>query len=488
MKGLQEHWSGTIAVVVVAIALGILATWFRLYDNSWVALAWGLAGALALVTASGYRTRRDPALLLLAAGSSALALWFLVYAVTDAVGHTRADHSIEGWLRSLGSYGPFLGLCTFVACLAMTVPWRDRRGRPPLRMSTVALFVAMPNLIAGILVAVMGAVETNLQFRIEAVVLALIALVSGARAITRGSWYRWVGGASFANLLGAASLWVLAGDGASERIGETALLWFVFMPSVAVVAALFGVLLSQRTEAVRVRRTSDRATEVMEGRAEIASIVSHDVRGPAGTIRSVAGSLRTSYRRLGDDERLEFVRMIEQEALRLLRVADQMSLGLKTDAGTLRFSFNERDVEGPVLQGLHDAEVGSREVDVDADPALRARVDDRWLAEAVRQGLENAMKFSTPTAAIQLRVRSDGAQVAIEIEDQGPGIPEDMREAVFQKFCRWRPLGYEDRSGSGLGLFVVRAIAREHGGDATVTRSPSGGTILQIRLPLEGAT
>ena len=127
----------------------------------------------------------------------------------------------------------------------------------------------------------------------------------------------------------------------------TALLWFLYMPSVAVVAALLGVLLSQRTEAVRLRRTSDRATEVMEGRAEIASIVAHDVRGPAGTIRSVAGSLRTSYGRLRDDERLEFVGMIEQESLRLLRVADQMSLGLKTDAGTLPFTLVERDVEGP---------------------------------------------------------------------------------------------------------------------------------------------
>jgi signal transduction histidine kinase len=487
VKGLWEHWSGTIAVVIVAVALGILAIWFHPFDNSWVVLVWGLAGAVALVTASGYRTRRDPALLLIAAGAAALALWYLVYTVTAEVRAARAtDLPVDNWLRALGSYGPFFGLATFIACLAMTVPWRDRRGRPPLRVLTVCLSVAIPSLVAAILVVVAHTLPTNLQFRVQASALAVVALVSGARAITRGGWHRWVGGASFAIMLAAAALWVLAREGAAQRTVETALLWFLFMPSVAVVAVLLGVLQSQRTEAVRLRRASDRATQVMEGRAEIASIVAHDVRGPAGTIRSVAGSLRTSYARLRDDERLEFVGMIEQESLRLLRVAEQMSLGLKTDAGTLPFSLVDRDIEGPVLQGVHDAEAGSREIRLDVDPSVHAKVDERWLAEAVRQGLENAMKFSPPDTPIDVRGRAEGKIVLVEVEDQGPGIPEDMREAVFQKFCRWRPNGYEDRPGSGLGLFVVRSIAREHDGDALVTEGAHGGTILQIRLPLEG--
>jgi two-component system sensor histidine kinase KdpD len=248
---------------------------------------------------------------------------------------------------------------------------------------------------------------------------------------------------------------------------------------------LVGVLSAQRAEASRMRRASDRATEVMEGRAEIASIVAHDVRGPAGTIRSVAGSLRTSYERLGDAERLEFVGMIEQESLRLLRVADQMSLGLKTDAGTLPFTLVARQIEGPILQGLHDADVGARDVRVDLDPSATAKVDDRWLAEAVRQGLENAMKFSPADSPIDLRTRVDGDIAVIEIADAGPGIPAELREAVFEKFSRWRPVGYEDRSGSGLGLFIVRSIVREHGGEAILADGPAGGTILQIRLPVE---
>jgi signal transduction histidine kinase len=484
---LWEHWSGTIIVAAAAVALGVLATWYHPLDTGWVVLAFGLAAALAIVTASGYRTTRDPGLLLIAWGAGAFAAWFLTFAVADHVRSGGLDQSVDAWLRPLWTFGPLIGVGFLVACLAFTVPWRDRRGRPPLRVRTVGASVIGASLAAIVVLRVTEPDGTNTQFRIIAAVLALTALVTGARAITRGGWQRWVGGAGFAIMLFAGGLWVLTGDGGSERMNEVSLLWFVYMPSVAIMAAMLGVLSSQRTEAVRQRRASDRAAQVMEGRAEIASIVAHDVRGPAGTIRSVAGSLRTSYQRLGDTERLEFVGMIEQESLRLLRVAEQMSLGLKTDAGTLPYSLVDRDVEGPVLQGLHDAEVGDREVRVDVDPSVQARVDERWLAEAIRQGLENAMKFSPADTPIDIRARTEGDAAVLEIEDRGPGIPADMREVVFQKFCRWRPAGYEDRPGSGLGLFVVRSIAREHDGDALVTQGPQGGTILQIRLPLEGA-
>jgi len=92
----------------------------------------------------------------------------------------------------------------------------------------------------------------------------------------------------------------------------------------------------------------------------------------------------------------------------LLRVADQMSLGLKTDAGTLSFTRTDRDLEGPILQGLHEAEVGQREVRLALEPELHAPVDERWLAEAVRQRLDNAMKFTSTDQRIDLRSRTDG--------------------------------------------------------------------------------
>jgi signal transduction histidine kinase len=465
-----------------------VALWFlspdvgRMATSGWTYLGWGVAFALTLVASSSYRSRRDPSVLFVAAGGAAFGIEWLLYTLAAANGDGR------DWLVALGVYGLLLGPLALAACLVGTVPWRDRRGRPPLRVGTVVAGVFAPLAVVSVVVAVAASRPATTQLRVIAALTATAALIAAARSIARGGWHAWLGGGALALVVAAAGVVVLSMESVGRTAVDGATTWLTHMPSVALVAILVGVLDVQRADTSRMRRASDRATAVMEGRAEIASIVAHDVRGPAGTIRSVAGSLRTSYDRLEDSQRLEFVGMIEQESLRLLRVADQMSLGLKADAGTLQFSMVVRDVEGPVLQGLHDAETGQREVRIDADHDVRASIDPRWIAEATRQAVENALKFSPDETPIAVRVLAEGNEAVIEVEDEGPGVPPEVRDVVFQKFARWRPQGYEDVAGSGLGLFVVRAIAQAHGGDASITSRGNTGSILRMSLPIEQST
>jgi signal transduction histidine kinase len=480
-------WIG-IAIVVAVTVLSMVAG-----DTGAIAiaqvlgsLAAGLFAAVAVFALVVYWEQRDVPLLLVGVGAAAFVLHDIAMSVIEILFRPVT----EGWLRLQG-FATFTGLLVLVGNLLFVIPWQDRRGREPVRLGTVVA-ASVAALIALDVLAVFfepirfstGAADLGWLGTTAEIVLIVGGVIVAARSLRWGGRFGWVAAAGIAlAILGLAAI------GAQKVNGDEALRLIARATagSTGVTASmlLVFVVIGLQLESTRMRRASDRATEVMEGRAEIASIVAHDVRGPAGTIRSVAGSLRTSYQRLGDAERLEFVGMIEQESLRLLRVADQMSLGLKTDAGTLSFTRTNRDLEGPILQGLHEAEVGQREVRLELEPELRASVDDRWLAESVRQGIDNAIRFSPAEQPIDLRSRRDGAQAVVEIEDRGPGIPDDMREQIFEKFCRWRPVGYEDRPGSGLGLFIVRSIAREHGGDAVVAAAPEGGTILQIRLPLE---
>jgi signal transduction histidine kinase len=232
------------------------------------------------------------------------------------------------------------------------------------------------------------------------------------------------------------------------------------------------------------RRATDRAEEVLGGRAEIASVIAHDVRSPVSSIKSIAASTIANYDRLDDAQRLEFVGMIDREAQHVLAVVHQMSVALKIDAGTIELLRRPTSIADVVRQAIAEADTRGREVEVDAAPGISANVDAKWLAEAIRQGIDNAAAFSPEGTSIRVAVDDGGGgEALITIADEGPGIPPEQREDVFQRFARWRPAGYTDLPGSGLGLFICRGIVREHGGEVTLESASERGTILRILLP-----
>jgi two-component system sensor histidine kinase KdpD len=220
-------------------------------------------------------------------------------------------------------------------------------------------------------------------------------------------------------------------------------------------------------------------------RAELVSKLTHEIRGPVSTIRGLAGTTLAHYEALSDEERREFLRLIRHEADRLERSVEQVALALKLDAGSLWFDIRPRDL-GVIVREAAEAETVDRPLEVDAADPVVAPVDGIHVAYVVRELIGNAVMFSPPDSPISVRLRRDGDDALIEVTDRGPGIPRDKREAVFERFADWRPPGYEDRPGTGLGLFISRAIAREHGGEASVSDGPAGGTMLTVRLPVEG--
>ena len=226
--------------------------------------------------------------------------------------------------------------------------------------------------------------------------------------------------------------------------------------------------------------------ETRKDRAELVSKLTHEIRGPVSTIRGLAGTTLAHYDRLDDGERREFLELIKHEAERLERTVEQVALALKLDAGTLRFDIRPQDL-GVIVRGVaHAVDVGDHPLEVDADGPLEAPVDSIQLTFLLRQLIENAAMYSPPGSPISIRLAREDNDAVVEVGDRGPGIPPDRREAVFERFAEWRPSGYEDRPGTGLGLFISRTIARKHGGDATAADGPAGGTMLTVRLPAEG--
>jgi signal transduction histidine kinase len=518
----NKTWRAPAITTGVVVGALLIASAF----GSWRAI--GLRAALpaavgtacAAVAASfwvRYRSSADPNALFVAAGFSVLALQILALAVvwpavstngTDGVGFlgrlavTRASALGPS---ALGVYATQIGWVVAGACFVLAKPWWERRGRPAVRPWLVIAGAGAAALLLDGVVAVLdpAALVSGSARRpaLAAVDLPPRVGLGPAGAVLLVAALLLLGAAVARELQPSNEAppdrtW-LAASFTVAAIGllvtftrplpfQASLRAVDLLPVVAPILALVGMLASQREEVTFMRRASDRAEEVLGGRAEIASMVAHEVRGPVSTIRGLASTGDLQWDRLPDAERREFFRLIDQESVRLLRVADQVATALKVDAGTLNYVLRPTDLGEGVREGIDRARTGDHPLAVDLEEGTEVLLDRVRFAEAVTQLVDNAAAFSPPDAPIEVRARVEEGSAVVEVVDHGPGIRPDRREAVFGKFPEFRPPGYEEVPGTGLGLFICRGLVRAQGGDVMAMEAPDGGTMLRITLPTQG--
>jgi signal transduction histidine kinase len=491
-----------LLVAPIALVAGAFVAhgWDMFLGGASVGGGVALMGAAAAMAAFEYRASHDPAAVFLGTGSAVL---FLSYLAFGFVLRSRFS-SLRGLAGSvvpdaghlLPAYALLYGWLLFGLGLLLTRPWWERRGRPPLEARRLVL-ATLAALVAGDLLLwafppplriSIGPDGPSFSLGVVAWLLAgaglIVALTAAARLVPVAERTRW-GLLLVAAIVGAAaSVTPLLAQGDSTLARDAAQAWATLAPPLAGALTLGALLAARHAESSRVRRIDDRAQEVLSGRAEIASMIAHEVRGPVATVRGMAGTTLTYYERLTDDERREFLSMIEQESQRLLDTINQMSMALKIDAGTLTFNRKPVPLAPIVKTGAEAARRDDRLVAVVADEGILVSADPERLRESVRQLVDNAVKFSPADRPVTVRVVRRGPDAEIEIEDEGPGIPADQRERLFSKFPNWRPSGYEERPGTGLGLFISRGLVAEHSGTIVIEDGPHGGTMLRVRLPV----
>ena len=96
------------------------------------------------------------------------------------------------------------------------------------------------------------------------------------------------------------------------------------------------------------------------------------------------------------------------------------------------------------------------------------------------------MRHSPAGGRVEVRAHPDRGRVAIEVLDEGPGIPEEEASRVFERFYRADPSRSRQHGGTGLGLGIVEAIVSAHGGGVSAAPGPEGGAVFTVRLPLAG--
>jgi signal transduction histidine kinase len=212
---------------------------------------------------------------------------------------------------------------------------------------------------------------------------------------------------------------------------------------------------------------------------ELSAVVAHEVRNPLGVIFNSLGSLRRLLRPSGDARTL--FRIVEEEAERLNRIVGDLLDFARPSTPNLHPESLARLAEEAVASVVAQQEAPI-ELLRELDPALpEVPVDARLVRQAVVNVAANAAQAMARGGRITVRTLRDGDAAVVELEDDGPGIPEEVEGRIFEPFFTTKA------TGTGLGLAVVRRIVEGHGGTVRVRPGPGAGTVFALRFPLSPA-
>ena len=220
--------------------------------------------------------------------------------------------------------------------------------------------------------------------------------------------------------------------------------------------------------------TDARRSEVLRGR--FLDMAGHEMRNPLQVVSSFAGVLLTDWDTLDDTTKRDYVERIRNQADKLRYVVDAFLLTSRLDAGKLEPRLTHIDVasEARELAADHAATV-------DAPERTIALADPAYLRNMVVNYLSNAEKYGEPPVTVTVDAADGFARVCVS--DAGSGIPPELVPDLFERFSPTREALNPRSPGSGLGLWIVRELARAQGGEAWYEPSPDGARFC-FRLPL----
>ncbi|HCX28889.1 MAG TPA: hypothetical protein DHU55_03835 [Blastocatellia bacterium] len=227
--------------------------------------------------------------------------------------------------------------------------------------------------------------------------------------------------------------------------------------------------------------------------------VTHDLRTPLTAIKASVTTLLDDQlatkdardsTRLGEEGRQEMLDVINEEADRLDHFIEGLMELARIEAGEMQLRRKWSSVDEIIMAAMKRAEPRTRAHRIELwldDEMPSVNVDERALVEVVYTLVDNAAKYSSPGSLIRVAAKA-GADTTVNliVEDQGPGIPPELRERVFDKFFRAMRDGDLGRpSGTGMGLAIAQGIAEAHGGRIWIEDGAGGrGTKFVVALPI----
>lgn len=242
-------------------------------------------------------------------------------------------------------------------------------------------------------------------------------------------------------------------------------------------------------ERARAQETASRATaerQREEFKSALLDALAHEFKTPLTAIKAATSAILSSGISKPEQQR-DLTAIIEKEADRLLVLVSEAIHLARIEAGKMRLQKSRCTPAALVQAALQQMEtvLEGRTVEVNVPANLAGlSVDVDLMQLVLRHLLDNAVKYSSPSAVIRVSAEASDGNAAIRVWNGGPGIPESERSRIFEKFYRGAAASRQV-AGTGMGLAIVRQILRAHGGDIRLESTEGQGAEFILTLPTE---
>jgi signal transduction histidine kinase len=221
----------------------------------------------------------------------------------------------------------------------------------------------------------------------------------------------------------------------------------------------------------------DRLQRSVEQQQTFIADASHELRNPLTRMRT---TLEVEIARLGPGEERDALTSSLEDVIALQALVEDLLHLARSDAGDLVVDWQTVDLDEVIRRAAAPLSGRPITIDIQEVQAIQVPGDGPMLARAVENLLSNACRHARDQVSVSLS--QEGEQAVLAIEDDGPGIPAEKRDDVFERFARLDESRSRDHGGTGLGLAITRDIVERHDGTITLTAGVGGGARFEIRL------
>jgi signal transduction histidine kinase len=237
----------------------------------------------------------------------------------------------------------------------------------------------------------------------------------------------------------------------------------------------------------QLEQSEEKLRQINAAKDKLFSIIGHDLKNPFYVITSYADILYDDYETLSNEERLEFVKIIQETSGNAHKLLENLLHWSRSQTGRIEFVpeplILRRLISNSVQLLSSQAAKKNIELTYSAAPSIIVMADKNMLDTVIRNLLSNAIKFTCINGSVTVRAEESGQNCIVSVQDTGIGLTESDKQKLFRIDVNNTEIGHSKEKGTGLGLILCKEFVERHNGTIWVESEPGKGSNFRFMLP-----